>query len=78
MEELHALEQKNSHLTVVSLFGIPDEKNFVLYVQKIPDALWYIVGIPAMVKKVAQILGKFGIMDTQIRIEEFSGYHEPY
>ncbi len=78
-DELSLLEQKNPHFTLVSLLGTPDKKLFAPYVQnaiKTPDALWYIVGAPAMVKKVQQILAEFGILDTQIQIEEFSGYEQ--
>ncbi len=76
-EELHALAQKNPHFTLVLLLGVPVEKLFAPYVQnakKTPNTFWYIVGAPAMVRKVEQILGESGIMNTQIRIEEFSGY----
>lgn len=73
-EELLALEKQNVNFTLHGAFGVPDDKLFVPYVQKAPDALWYIVGAPAMVKAVQQILAKSGIIDTQIRIEEFSGY----
>ncbi len=74
-EELYALEQKNPQFKLVLLLGTFDEHFFETYVQNTPNALWYIIGAPAIVKKVRQFLAKFGIMDTQIRIEEFSGYN---
>lgn len=73
-EELSLLGQKNPRFTLVSSVGIPDEKLFAPYIQNPPHALWFIVGVPAMVTKVRQILAEFGIMNIQIRTEEFSGY----
>lgn len=73
-EELLALEQKNPNFKMHTLLGTPDEKPFVPFIEKIPSANWYIVGAPGMVTAVKQILVVHGIIDTQIRIEEFTGY----
>ena len=74
LEELSALEQKNPNFEMHILFGVPEEKLFAPFMEKTPKAIWYIVGAPAMVTAVKQILAVHGILDTQIRIEEFTGY----
>lgn len=75
-EELISLEKQNTKFTLQEAFGVPDDKLFEPYLKTMTNALWYIVGAPAMVKTVQQILSKSGIIDTQIRIEEFSGYDQ--
>lgn len=75
-EELLALENQNVNFTLHEAFGVPDAELFEPYIKDAPNALWYIVAAPSMVKAVQQILAKSGILDTQIRIEEFSGYEQ--
>lgn len=77
-DELFLLEQKNPHFVLGSFLGIPDKNFFIPYAQnkKNANTRWYIVGAPAMVKKVRQILMEFGILETQIQTEEFSGYNK--
>ncbi len=72
--ELLALEKKNPLFSLHEAFGVPNEALFAPYIKEKQGAIWYVVGGPAMVKNVQQILSGFGILDSQVRIEEFSGY----
>lgn len=73
-DELPNLKKQNFRFSFHLSLGAPDEKLFAPYIQKSPDSIWYIVGTPQMVATVRQILVGSGILDSQIRIEEFSGY----
>ncbi|MCK9344633.1 MAG: FAD-dependent oxidoreductase [Candidatus Pacebacteria bacterium] len=73
-QELRALASQNPHFTFEEFLGIPTKEIFIPTMERQPNAMWYIVGAPLMVEKVEQFLFDSGIMDTQVRTEEFSGY----
>lgn len=76
-DELGALAKQNPNFTFEEFLGITSSETFVAPVAAFKDSPWYIVGAPAMVERVQDILRGFGILDEQVRTEEFSGYNTP-
>lgn len=74
LSDLEALKKQNSHFSLKKIFGPLDAKSIKQAAQSSPDALWYIAGPPGMVKSGQAILTEINIPQTQIRVEEFSGY----
>lgn len=74
LEELKYLEKNNKNFTFKEYLGVSTKELFAPHVQEKQHAIWYIVGMSAMVENVYQILVDSGILDSQIRVEEFPGY----
>ncbi|MFA5997410.1 MAG: FAD-dependent oxidoreductase [Candidatus Paceibacterota bacterium] len=75
LEELALMAKQNPNFSFHNFLGIPNKENFYPYLAETQNSLWYVVGAPAMVELVERILLESGILDKQIRIEEFSGYN---
>jgi len=73
-DELRALAKQNPNFTLEEFFGVPTRETFATPASVFKDTPWYIVGAPAMVERVQDILRGFAILDEQVRTEEFSGY----
>ena len=72
LAELETLSQKNPSLKIVNVLGPLEEKHISDLMA--PEAIWYIAGPPGMVHAAREVLTKNGIMDINIKTEEFSGY----
>lgn len=73
-EEIDLLLKQNRALVRRDIFGIPEEKDFEKIASENQSASWFIVGNSGMVEKVRKIITRLGILDINIRTEEFSGY----
>ena len=54
--------------------GYIDEAMLKKYVPEIKEPLYYVVGLPALVKALVNLLKKLNIPEEQIKFEEFAGY----
>lgn len=72
LPELDTILENNPRLRVIKILGLLEEKYIVPLINQNP--LWYIAGPPGMVKAGREILTKLGIIDNDIKTEEFSGY----
>lgn len=73
-DDLRALAKQNPNFTFEEFLGVPTPETFAPSVSVYGSSPWYLVGAPAMVEHVQDILRGFGILDEQVRTEEFSGY----
>lgn len=73
-KELLELQKINKYFIFFEIIGVPNEEHFVSRIKDQRNSLWYIVGAPSMVVLTRQILIGTGILSTQIKFEEFSGY----
>lgn len=88
LDELQALQQENRNYTCMGTMTNPtvgtetwkgetgrlDQVMLRKYVKDMETAMFYVVGPPAMVKGLRQMLESAGIHKTSIRAEEFVGY----
>lgn len=72
LAELKAISEKNPMIKMVNFFGPLEERHISGLASS--GAIWYIAGPPGMVRAARGILEKIGIMETDIKTEEFSGY----
>lgn len=73
-KELDALAQENPLITIRYSFGPFDGTLLAEYAEKAGGAEWYAAGPTGMVATVRRALSEYGILDTRIHTEEFSGY----
>lgn len=84
LQELSDLEKSNSHYTFIGTMTKPSEwKGNTGYINKelltkyIPDLstpIYYLCGPKAMVAAMQKMLNEAGVIEDNIRTEEFSGY----
>lgn len=72
LEKLDSLSKQNPLIKIVRIFGPLEEKHIADLPSQNP--LWYIAGPPGMVETARAILLKLGIIETDIKTEEFTGY----
>lgn len=70
--ELEDITRENSNIKIIKKFGLLEEDD--IKVINSQDSLWYVAGPPGMVHAARTILTKLGIMDNDIKTEEFTGY----
>lgn len=72
--ELNAIAKENNNFKVINKFGKIDADFITGNIKNLTDCLWYIVGPPAMVEAVKNIVSNLGIKNENIIIEDFIGY----
>ena len=72
LAELEEISEKNPLITLIEVFGPLEEKHITQLSHL--NQIWYIAGPSGMVKTAREILIKLGIMDIDIKTEEFTGY----
>lgn len=72
LADIEDLSDRTPAIRLVKVFGPLEERHFSSLIPQNP--IWYIAGPPGMVKTARNILVKSGIIDNDIKTEEFSGY----
>lgn len=73
---LDDFSQQNSFISVRYIFENMKEKDIVVEDENFKNSLYYVVGSPDMVSLTSQHLLNIGILSTNIRTEEFTGYQK--
>ncbi|MEK7142115.1 MAG: FAD-dependent oxidoreductase [Patescibacteria group bacterium] len=85
LKELQELEKENSNFKLIATMTSPtqewqgetgyiNKEMIQKYVKDLGSPIYYMSGSPAMVKAMRELLGKTGVIDSNIKFEEFSGY----
>lgn len=72
LADLENVVKEYPNIRMVTKFGPLEEKDIREVMA--PGSLWYVAGPPGMVHAARVILNKTGIIDSDIKTEEFSGY----
>jgi len=72
LRELESLAQANPALKIINVFGLLEEKHLVPL--NVGNPIWYVAGPPGMVKEARDTFLRLGIIEEDIKTEEFSGY----
>ena len=67
-------EMEKSHQPWKGETGLIDQGMLGRHLKSAASPIYYIAGPPAMVKGLHEMLGKTGMNDDDIRVEEFAGY----
>lgn len=70
--ELDDIINNNPNIKMIKKFGLLEEDDIKNLNSQ--GAYWYVAGPPGMVHAARTILAKLGIMDNDIKTEEFTGY----
>ncbi|MEK7538675.1 MAG: FAD-dependent oxidoreductase [Patescibacteria group bacterium] len=71
---LDELSRQNNLISVRYILGSVEQKHLIVDGENSKEALYYVAGPPGMVSRVMQELHNLGILDAQVRAEEFTGY----
>lgn len=74
LEELTVITKQNSHLVLKNRFERIDANFIQQSIKNLAEPTWYIVGPPAMVAEMRDLLLYLGISDSKIYSEDFFGY----
>lgn len=73
-EECTTLVKQNSRFLLKNQFGHIDDNFIRQSVENLDEPVWYIVGLPAMVADMRNLLSHLGVGDAKIYFEDFTGY----
>ena len=74
LEELTTITKQNPRFLLKNQFGRIDTDFIQQTIKNFNGPVWYIVGPPAMVADMRNLLSRLGIDDTKIYFEDFVGY----
>lgn len=74
LEELTANTKRNPGFLLKNQFGRIDADFIRQAVKNLNKPVWYIVGLPAMVADMRNLLSRLGVNDAKIYFEDFTGY----
>lgn len=74
LEECATLVKQNSRFLLKNQFGRIDDNFIRQSVESLDEPVWYIVGLPAMVADMRNLLSHLGVGDAKIYFEDFTGY----
>lgn len=74
LKELVAITKQNSHLVLKNQFEHIDANFIQQSIKNFSEPTWYIVGHPAMVAEMRELLLHLNINDSRIYSEDFFGY----
>jgi len=74
LPELQAIAQKNSDFSLINKLGRIDIDFIGQSIKNLNEPIWYVVGPPAMVADVREMLFQMDIDMGRVYFEEFVGY----
>lgn len=75
LEELTTIaEKQNPRFLLKNQFGRISADFIQQYVKNLTEPVWYIVGLPAMVAEIRDLLSRLGVSETKVYFEDFTGY----
>ncbi|MDP3729757.1 MAG: FAD-dependent oxidoreductase [bacterium] len=75
LEELTAIAKKqNPRFLFKNQFGRIDANFIQQSVKNLTEPVWYIVGLPAMVAEMRDLLAHLGVSEVKVYFEDFTGY----
>lgn len=74
LEELTAIAKQNPRFLLKNKFGRIDANFIQQSVKNLAEPVWYIVGLPAMVAEMRNLLLHLGVSEEKVYFEDFTGY----
>jgi len=74
LEELTTIAEQNPRVRLKNQFGRIDADFVRQTIKNLNEPAWYIVGLPAMVADMRNLLLRLGINDGKVYFEDFEGY----
>ncbi len=74
LEELTAIAKQNPRFLLKNQFGRISADFIQQSVKNLAESVWYIVGFPAMVAEMRNLLSSLGVSEAKVYFEDFTGY----
>lgn len=74
LDGLREIEKENSNFKLFTKTGLADSNFIKKSVSDVKNSRWFVSGIPRSVSEMTKSIGRLGVFEKDIKIEEFSGY----